>query len=226
MSAVGIDGCKGGWIAIALGTDGACSAHLLTTIDAIATAVPDAEVIAIDIPIGLLERGQRTADVEAKTLLGGRRSSLFMTPVRAALEAASHAEGSSLSVAAGEPGISRQAYGLGARIFEVERWLPSAPCRVVEVHPELCFTEMRGGAPPSASKKTWQGMIERRAALSAAGIVLDPIDPAVGSLVPVDDLLDAAAVVWTATRLVDGTARPLPDPPQDDGAGGAIAIWV
>jgi len=199
---------------------------MLSTIDDIARAVPDAAVIAIDIPIGLVERGQRRADLEVRALLGRRRSSLFMTPVRAALEAASHAEGTSLSVAAGEPGVSRQAYGLRARIFEVERWLPTAPCRVCEAHPELCFTELRGGAPPSASKKTWHGMIERRAALSAAGITLDDIDPSVGSLVPVDDLLDAAATAWTATRLLAGTARPLPDPPQDDGAGGRIAIWV
>jgi predicted RNase H-like nuclease len=149
-----------------------------------------------------------------------------MTPVRAALEATTHAEGSSLSVAAGEPGISRQAYGLRARIFEVEQWLPSAPCRVCEAHPELCFTVMRGGTPPTASKKTWQGMVERRAALSAARIDLDAIDPAVGSLVPVDDLLDAAAAAWTAARVLAGTARSIPAIPQDGGAGREIAIWV
>jgi predicted RNase H-like nuclease len=226
VRAVGVDGCKGGWVAVAVDDGGACSAHLLGTIDAITRAVPDAAVIAIDIPIGLVERGQRQADLAVRRLLGARRNSVFMTPVRLALEAASHAEGSSLSVASGGPGISRQAYGLRQRIFEVERWLSSAPCPVREAHPELCFAEMRGGRPPSASKKTWQGMIERRAALAAVGMLLDDIDPAVGSMVPVDDLLDAAAAAWTAKRLLAGVARSIPDPPEDDRAGGGIAIWV
>ena len=224
--AAGVDACTGGWVAVALADGGPPTAHFLAQIADIGSAVPDASAIAIDIPIGLLDTGHRRADVDVRALLGGRRNSVFMTPVRAALAAASHAEGSSLSVAAGGPGISRQAYGLRARIFEVERWLAAASCAVHEAHPEMCFTEMRGGLPPTASKKTWQGMVERRGALERAGITLDAIDTEVGSRVPVDDLLDAAAAAWTARRVLAGTARSIPSPPELDGNGRQIAIWV
>ena len=131
-----------------------------------------------------------------------------------------------MSVTRTGAGISRQAYGLRSRIFEVERWLADASCGVFEVHPELCFTELLGGAPPVASKKTWHGMVERRRALEAAGITLDAIDVAVGSVVPVDDMLDAAAAAWTATRLLAGTARSIPSVPSQFAGSRAIAIWV
>nr|WP_231640215.1 DUF429 domain-containing protein [Micromonospora sp. NRRL B-16802] len=39
-------------------------------------------VIGIDIPIGLPDTGRRQADVLAYKLVGPRRSSVFMTPVR------------------------------------------------------------------------------------------------------------------------------------------------
>ncbi len=66
-------------------------------------------------------------------------------------------------------GISQQAYALGPKILEVERWLPSSPCPVYEVHPEVSFAVLLG-EPARASKKTWAGMVERRRALEAAGI--------------------------------------------------------
>jgi predicted RNase H-like nuclease len=43
--------------------------------------------------------------------------------------------------------------------------------------------------------------------------------------VPADDILDAAAVAWTATRIASGRAASLPSPPQPDDAGRPIAIW-
>ena len=57
-------------------------------------------------------------------------------------------------------------------------------------------------------------------------MVLEAIDPQVGALVPPDDLLDAAAAAWTARRVLAGSARPLPDPPEVDSSGRPVAIWV
>ena len=193
--------------------------------------VPDATTVGIDIPIGLLAAGCRTADVEAKKLLGKRGSSVFLTPVRSALQAATHAEASRISRDATGGGISQQAFGLSAKILEVDAWLGSAArpwctvCTVCEVHPEVSFAEMLGH-PASASKKTWQGMVERRAALTAAGILLDDVDQTVGARVGTDDMLDAAAVAWSAQRLADGTARSIPEHPQVSDNGRPIAIWV
>jgi len=44
--------------------------------------------VAVDIPIGLPDTGRRRADVQARQAVGGRRSAVFLTPVRAALLAA------------------------------------------------------------------------------------------------------------------------------------------
>ena len=42
----------------------------------------------------------------------------------------------------------------------------------------------------------------------------------------VDDLLDAAAVAWTAARFARGDARRVPDPPERFSDGVAAAIWT
>jgi predicted RNase H-like nuclease len=69
-------------------------------------------------------------------------------------------------------------------------------------------------------------MVERRVALEGQGIDLGGIDPEVGAAVGVDDMIDAAAAAWSATRLLAGTARSFPDPPDLDSAGRQIAIWA
>jgi predicted RNase H-like nuclease len=69
-------------------------------------------------------------------------------------------------------------------------------------------------------------MVERLDALNAAGIDLNGVDPAVGSAVAVDDMLDAAVAAWTARRLADGVARPFPHDPLPDASGRVIAIWA
>lgn len=48
--------------------------------------------VGVDMPIGLPGPERRTADVEARRLLGPRRSSLFWTPPLCVLDTADHAE--------------------------------------------------------------------------------------------------------------------------------------
>jgi predicted RNase H-like nuclease len=61
--------------------------------------------------------------------------------------------------------------------------------------------------------------------LARAGISL-PDDLAAAGTVPADDILDAAAVAWTAARIARGQAASFPDPPQPDDARHPIAIWT
>ncbi len=226
MSVIGIDACPKGWAAVVLrGDDQAVEVHFLPTIDAVTGAVPDAELIAIDIPIGLPTSGVRPADVAARAFVGRRRSSVFATPVRSALEAATYAEAVRISNELTGSGISQQAYALRTKILEVDRWLPSAPCPVFEVHPEVCFTVMRG-EPAAASKKTWHGMSERLDVLRQVGIRLDDVDSVAGSVIGADDVIDAAAAAWSARRLASGIARSFPDHAEHSPMGRLIAIWA
>ena len=104
VSVVGIDGCRSGWVAVVLDDDDQAAAHHLREIDDVGAAAPDAALIAIDVPIGIPDVGRREADVAARRFLGPRRNSVFFTPVRGAVEAATHAEATSASVRA--PGVA------------------------------------------------------------------------------------------------------------------------
>jgi predicted RNase H-like nuclease len=222
---LGVDACRAGWVGVALGAAGDPRAYLGTSIAVLVASVGPVEVVGIDIPIGLPDRGRRRADVLARAELGPRGSSVFLTPVRDALTAPDHASAVAANRAATGEGVSIQAYGLRVKLLEVDGWLRAGPpARVVEVHPELSFTRL-AGAPLAASKKTWAGAETRRALLAGAGIALRGELGAAGRA-GVDDVLDAAAAAWTAARVATGTARCLPDPPEVFDDGIPAAIWA
>lgn len=222
--AIGVDACKKGWVGITSDLRG----YFGATIDElVANADEDGElsVLAIDIPIGLPLVGTRQADTLARSLVGKRKSSVFTTPIRAALSAASHSEGSALNAQTTGMGITQQAYNLGKKILEVDAWLRQAERFVIEVHPELCFATM-AGHPLAHSKASWAGVEERRELLMSAGIALQADIGVAGERGGVDDVLDAAAASWTARRYVERTAVCYPDVPEQFDDGPAAAIWA
>jgi predicted RNase H-like nuclease len=226
-SRLSVDASKNGWIGIVLDGDdvGAVAAATIAEIVALAEVDGGMTAIGIDIPIGLSNTSLRQADLLARGLIGPRRSSVFTTPVRAALEAADHATAVALNRQATGQGVSIQAYGLRAKILQVDAWLSRSGRRVAEVHPEVCFARM-AGRPLQDSKTTWAGTEHRRALLAAEGIRVPADLGAAGRGAAVDDVLDAAAVAWTARRLVTGRAVPIPDPPELLDDGRRCAIWV
>ncbi|MCK1975190.1 DUF429 domain-containing protein, partial [Bacillus safensis] len=84
--------------------------------------LPDKAIIAVDMPIGLPERGQRSAERAARAHLGERQSSLFSIPPRAAGYAGDYRESCSLSLERTDPPrkVSRQAFGLFPKICELD----------------------------------------------------------------------------------------------------------
>jgi predicted RNase H-like nuclease len=89
-------------------------------------------VIAIDMPIGLPDNAPRQADLLARAAIGRLSSSVFTTPVRAALQAPTHAEAVLINRELTGQGLSIQAYGLRAKLFEVDEWLTRATTQVDE----------------------------------------------------------------------------------------------
>lgn len=225
MTVVGIDACKGGWIAIVLRDRHKPAGIFGETLHGIVGQVRDPDAVGIDIPIGLPAAGRRRADLEARELLGPRRNSVFFTPVREALTAPTHAEASATSQRLTGHGVSQQAYRLAPKIMEAEGFVHDISVPVWEVHPEVSFAVMLGH-PASAPKKTWAGMRERQQALGREGISLDQVGEA-GTHAGVDDVLDAAAAAWSAARLLRGKGISLPDPPEvDPSSGRPVAIWA
>lgn len=223
MTYVGIDACKKGWTVVDL-TDDDVVIHHLSHLSELPIKIPGAEVVGIDMPIGVPENGRRAADVAAKQLLGKRRNSVFYVPVRAVLEASTHSEATRVAQDLTGHGVSQQSYSLGPKIFEVERWMPSAPCLVREVHPELSFLQLDPDGITS-SKKTWSGAVQRARALKKAGIDLDRAVGNGGEFGAVDDVLDAAVAAWSARRICQGLAECVPDLVDRQSDNDEPTIW-
>ncbi len=179
----------------------------------------------IDIPIGLPDTGRRRADLLARKAAGPRWASVFITPVRAALEAGDHLSASAINRRLTGEGISRQAFALQTKILQVDRWVRQTRRRVVEVHPEVGFAQL-AGEPLHLSKSTWAGAARRHQLLAGAGIVLACDLGIAGEKAGIDDVLDAAVAAWTALRVVGDQARPIPDPPETFSDELACAIWA
>ncbi|MCU1691306.1 MAG: hypothetical protein JWM64_397 [Frankiales bacterium] len=219
---LGVDGCPGGWVGALLDDDGALTWHAGTFADLL--ALP-ADVVAVDVPIGLPEGAQRRrADVEAKELLGAQRSSVFFVPPRVVLEAPTQAEATLLSRAAGSVGVSIQTFHILGKVAEVDALLradPGARRRVVEVHPEVSFRLMRGAVLPP--KRRIEGRDARLRLLRTwlPGLALP--SPRPGRAQP-DDCLDAVAAAWSGRRWLSGGAQVLGG--ETDGSGLPMRIVV
>jgi predicted RNase H-like nuclease len=201
MKVLGIDACRGKWLAVGLDEGHFDHARLGSDAATLGAAWPDAAAIGVDIPIGLPETPLREADRAAREFVGQRRSSVFPTFPSVVLEAPTYEEAKAICVARGWPKPSIQSYGMRHRIFEVAR-LAAADERVIEVHPEVSFRELLGRT--LSPKRTGSGGSERRLALADAGIDLPDLP------YPLDDVLDAAVTAWSAMRYAHGKALPLP----------------
>lgn len=224
---LGVDGCRTGWVGIVLDGGRVTAVHGVTITDLLEAAGRDSGLacVAVDIPIGLPDTGRRQADVLARKALGPRWQSIFVTPVRPALLTADFAEAVALNRELAGEGLSRQAFALRTKVLEVDALVRDSAVPVVEVHPELSFATMAGG-PLAAGKKTWDGAQERRALLARHGIPLPDDLGVAGALAAVDDVLDAAAAAWSASRCAAGLARSLPAPPERFSDDVPCAIWT
>jgi len=222
-SVTGIDGCAGGWAAVTLSVDAdadapAVSVTVARTLDGLGLALDG--VTGIDMPLGLLAAGWRTADLLARRALGRRGSCVFAIPPRPVWEQPAYANANQGCRELTGRGMSIQAWGLRRKLLEADEFRRAAAPRLYEVHPELSFAALGGGTPLADSKHTRAGLAARRALLAQAGIVVPP--RAAGAAE--DDLLDAAAVAWSAARVAAGAAVTLNDPAQRADDGREIAI--
>ncbi|HYA68102.1 MAG TPA: DUF429 domain-containing protein [Acidimicrobiales bacterium] len=200
----GIDGCRGGWVMVTVPADGVgtisvervvCLKHVMALLDS-----GELCVAAIDIPIGLSKDGPRQCDVEARKMIGGRRSSVFTTPVRAVLGSKTYAEANSVSRSVSGKGMSRQAYALLPKIYEADLLMtPDRQVQVVESHPEVCFTIL-AGTPMAHHKATAEGRSERLAALRTVYPDVDAHAAKPMVRVAPEDILDAFVAAWSARR--------------------------
>ncbi len=227
--ALGVDGCRAGWLAVRLTDDGerlTLEYALYPSFAAVLEAHPDARAIAVDMPIGLYESGRarmRPCDQIARQKLGRRACCVFIPPTREMLRAELYTPLRAL-------GLSVQAYHLIPRIRELDALLtPDLQTRVWESHPELSFMALTG-APIGEPKRTAAGQTARRDALSHAlgESVNELLTTFRAAVAPrqagVDDLLDACVLAWSARRHLQGESELCVGDPAYDARGLRMAI--
>jgi predicted RNase H-like nuclease len=178
-----------------------------------------AGVVGIDMPLGLLADGWREADALARRELGRRGVTVFAIPPRLVWEQPTYAEANRACRELTGKGMSAQTWGLRGKLLEADAYRRKSPAHLYEVHPELAFAAL-SGAPIAASKHTPAGLAIRRDLLARAGL----IPPARIAGAAENDLLDAAAVAWSARRIAAGEAVTLTNPAQRADDGTEIAI--
>lgn len=214
--------------------DASASRRFAPAIWAVRTFAATAQVIAVDIPIGLLDHatpGGRECDSLARKLLGPKRSSsVFPPPARSVLECITYADALNANRDSSDHalGISKQCFAILPKIREVDRFMTiELQQTLFEIHPELCFLGMNNGQAISLGKRTPDGLTARKELLIQNGFGAF-LSQALSSRIPgagKDDMLDACAACWTARRIALLTATCIPTTPPLDSHGLRMEMW-
>jgi predicted RNase H-like nuclease len=235
MRIAGVDGCRAGWVLALASPD--LTGVTVTVLPTFADVVARAGIIAVDMPIGLPDfigpqgRGPEQA---VRPLLGGRQSSVFSVPSRAAIYADDYAEACRLAFATSDPPrkVSKQLFHIAPKIREVDQALRAdagVSARVFEAHPEVAFWRLNGETALGEPKKVKgtpypPGIALRRGLLRGAGLPPIVVDAPPPRGAAVDDCLDALANLTVAARLAQGHARAFPPEFARDKFGLPMAI--
>jgi predicted RNase H-like nuclease len=159
-----------------------------------------------------------------------RGRSVFPPPVRPAVHCGSYGTAKATQEELTDGSLGTQSWAICDKIAEMDCFLslnddarmpPGDPNVIREAHPEVCFWALNGEEAMTHSKtgEPLMAFWERVAVLERIdGDILGDIrdaGSAVNTSASNDDLLDAFALAVTASSLT-GTARTLPESPEDD----------
>jgi len=225
---VGVDWSGGSWLAVAFDGPEFDHAAVFEEVGELwARYEDDAQLVLIDVAIGLIEEGDdaRECDLLAREVLGPRSVNVFTPPVREATRKRRYPAAKRVHERKTDAELSKQAFAISDSIAAVDdllRNVPEAKAAIRESHPEVCFRAF-AGEPLQHSKKTAGGYAERMRTLASFDTDAPPIVQAVagatgGEDVAVDDVLDAVTLAYTA-RPGPGTLGSLPSDPPTDAKG-------
>ncbi len=220
----GVVPCPGGWLAATAKLQGITISpeepQVFSSFLAVLDYKPAYEVVALFCPVGLLDDSipkGRHCDRDARRLLGRPRSgAIGSAPGRTALVFETP-EG----VRKDRPGgVSAVGWHLIKHIAEVDTEMaPYWQRTVLEVHAELSFYQLNGDQPLRFSKHTQRGREERRLLLETRIPGVERILDARIPRVKAAHLLDAAACLWTARRIISRAVDRVPERPVWDAKG-------
>jgi predicted RNase H-like nuclease len=120
MFVVGVDGCRDGWVVVALENGAFAGATKVDSFDDVLAVSEGAHSIGVDMPVGLVERGERTCDRLVREYIGPRRASVFVAPPRKALQKPTFEEANAECRKRAGFGLSKQLWNIRPKILEVD----------------------------------------------------------------------------------------------------------
>ena len=228
-STVGIDGCKGGWVAASVSKNNSSGAkfHFAPTLKELIAQFANDSLIMIDMPIGLSANDSRRCDEEARKLMKNRGCCVFPAPLRPVVKDLNCAKSYELAKRKNkkhhlhQKKISRQSFALLEKIREVDDLInPRLQARIMETHPELVFWALNEGKPIAISKKEPKGCKKRLKLLEfifpGTSKEIIRIKKELGGKVAIDDLIDACACLVAARSFLAGKATKVPGKSEHD----------
>ena len=218
---IGVDGCRGGWIAAVL-DHGDMQLKRYKYISSLVEEYPSFDAFLIDMAIGLRNsKEQERPDDEARKELGPKGSSVFPIPSRDAVYADGEEAQKQANIRTLGKSLAKQSIAIIPKIRELDTFLndhPEYKYKILESHPEVDFARLNGAVLMSR-KQEEPGPSQRKAVLSE---FLDKkdlygmYDNAKELGCKQDDLIDAICLAVTGALYAHGQYETIPAEPMQD----------
>lgn len=221
---IGMDGCKGGWIAAIL-NHGNFRIDKFTTINDVVKEYPDFDEIIVDMVIGLPSSIDHVRpDTYARKIIKERASTIFPAPSRQAVYAKTVAEAYTENERALGKKFTPLTVGIIPKIREIDSFFQNNPQYkniIKESHPEVCFARLNGRTLLS-KKSDIDGMEERINLLSQyiPELSLNKLSALAKRMkCNVDDIVDSICLAVTANLVAQDSYEIIPEDPMMDETG-------
>lgn len=232
---VGIDGCKGKWLSVAIDGD-AYEVNKFNSIHEICNAYGNAASMLIDIPIGLpmtKSEADMRPDQMLRRLMKGKASSVFSVPCRQAIYEDDQGKARKENLAALGRSLSAQSLGICKAIRQVDAFLQENPIwkgRLLESHPEYAFTVLNGGNAIIEKKTEAVGQKKRidllRKHYNQSEVIINEFLSGVNGRKKIDDVIDALSLAVTGQLGIARGFRSIPEVVERDSTGLEMQIVV
>lgn len=221
---IGVDGCKGGWIA-SVYDRGSFEIKKYFSIEELVEANKNYNELLIDMVIGLQSnKDEVRPDNAARALIPGRTSTIFAVPARQAVYADTREQIREANKNALGKDLPAQAIAIIPKMRELDEFLQENPThknRLKESHPEVCFSRLNGSVVMSR-KADGEGITER---VGIIGQYMPEIteeyiyQEAKRFKCNADDIVDSIVLCITANLTAQGKTDVIPETVQEDVTG-------
>ena len=221
---IGVDGCKGGWIA-SVYDRGNFDIKKYSSIEELVEANKNYNELLIDMVIGLQSnKDEVRPDNAARALIPGRTSTIFAVPARQAVYADTREQIREANKNALGKDLPAQAIAIIPKMRELDEFLQKNTehkNRLKESHPEVCFSRLNGSVVMSR-KADGEGITER------VGIIKQYMPEITEEYIyqeakrfkcNADDIVDSIVLCITANLATQGKTDVIPEIVQEDVTG-------